>query len=364
MNEKEAKELFDRYRNDLCTPEEINAIEHYLIKYPIVNPSAWKNEAQKRDVDARIRAGLPMLPKAERKQISWATIVSYATVALLLIASSFWLLTNKQQSSFANKEIVLAKSKTFENSEVTVILPNGSVKTLQDKYNVADDLKRMQQADESDTKTALLTIAVPAQKKQEIILGDGSIVWLNAGATLKLPKIFDKEHRTVYLEGEGYFEIAHNKKSPFKVMINKGEVLVTGTKFNVQSFGEEDYVRTSLVEGGVDFQFKNKQYTLTPGIEVLTEKKHGGIVQQKFDAAQLLSWKEGYFASDGLELNELMKMVSRWYNVTIIDETNAVSRKIGGTFSADMPLEELLQNLSILSGAKFKIKGKEVYIIQ
>ncbi|WP_053003975.1 FecR family protein [Sphingobacterium sp. Ag1] len=336
MNEKEAKELFDRYRNNLCTPEEIKAIEHYLLKYPIINPSPWKNEAHKRDVDARIRAGLPMLPKAEIKQISWKTIVSYAAVAVLLIASGLWLLTTRQQSSFVKKEIVLAKSKTFESSEVTMIFPNGSVKTLHGKYNVAEDLKRMQQDGNSDTKPVLLKINVPAQRKQEVILGDGSIVWLNAGATLKLPQIFDKDHRTVYLEGEGYFEIAHNKKSPFKVMIDKGEVLVTGTKFNVQSFAEEDYVRTSLVEGGVDFKFKNKQYTLTPGIEVLTENKHGGIVQQKFDAAQLLSWKDGYFASDGLELNELMKVVSRWYNVTIIDATNAVSRKIGGTFSADM----------------------------
>lgn len=364
MNEKHAKELFDRYRNNLCTPAEIKAIEHYLLKYPIIHPSAWKNQAHKKDVDARIRAGLPMLAKPEIKQISWKTIVSYAAVALVLISSSFWFLINRQQSSSVTKEIVLAHSKTFESNEVTMILPNGSVKILKEKYNVADDLRRMQQVDAFNTKAELLTINVPAKRKQEIILSDGSIVWLNAGATLKLPKVFDQNHRTVYLEGEGYFEIAHNKKSPFKVMINKGEVLVTGTKFNVQSFSEEGYVRTSLVEGGVDLKFKNKRYTLTPGIEALTEKRHGGIVQQKFDAAQLLSWKEGYFSCDGLELNELMKVVARWYNVTIIDETTAVSRKIGGTFSADMPLEELLQNLSILSGAKFKIKGKEVYIIQ
>ncbi|MDR2271038.1 MAG: FecR domain-containing protein [Sphingobacterium sp.] len=364
MNEKEAKELFNRYRTNLCTPEETKAIEHYLLKYPVVNHTAWKNEAHKKDVDARIRAGLPMLQNAKVKQMSWKAIVSYAAVALVLIASSFWLLTTKQPLSPSPKEIVLARSKTFKSDEVTVVLPDGSVKILKDSYHVAEDLNLTQQQRGRDANESDLTINVPARRKQEIVLSDGSIVWLNAGATLKLPKIFDKNHRTVYLEGEGYFEIAHNKKSPFRVMIDNGEVLVTGTKFNVQSYGEEDYVRTSLVEGGVDFQFKNKLYTLKPGIEALSQKKNGGIVQQKFDASQLLSWKEGYFSCDGLELNELMKVVSRWYNVTIIDESMNVSRKIGGTFSADMPLEELLQNLSILSGVKFKIKGKEVYITQ
>ncbi|ERJ60409.1 FecR family protein [Sphingobacterium paucimobilis] len=361
MNNEDINELLERYSKGLCSQEECKYIERYILKNPIADNWDWKDEQHKNATSKIIKAGLPMLPRHQSAGIRWIRWTASAAVAMLLFAGVWFI--NSEQGALEDSSYVIAEAKDYNSEKVTITLPNGKVQALEGTLS-AEDLRALVSQQEGGVAEAWLTIQVPSRQHQEVTLADGSSVWLNAGSILRFPQSFTKEHRQVYLEGEGYFDIAHNIEKPFHVFAGKGEIEVTGTKFNVQAYKEQNSVRTSLVEGGVKFYMDKKEYKLTPGIELIADTDKHEAIRQKFDVNQLTSWKDGYFTFDNMELLEVMQLVARWYNITIRSDMKLSSKRIGGTYPTDLPLEELLEDLSALSGVKFEIQGKEVHIVR
>ncbi|MFD2554831.1 FecR family protein [Sphingobacterium tabacisoli] len=362
MNKEDIKELLDRYSKGLCSQEECRRIERYILKNPIVSDWQWEDEQHKNRTAKVIKAGLPMLQGHRSARVRWIRWGASAAVAMLLVVGIWFF--NTEKSTPEDPSYVIAEAKDYSSDKVTITLPNGEIQTLEGTLSAAD-LKALIQQGEGDRATEVwLTIQVPSRQHQEVILADGSSIWLNAGSVLRFPQTFTGKHRHVYLEGEGYFDIVHNTAKPFRVFAGKGEIEVTGTKFNVQAYSEQKLIRTSLVQGGVNFYMDEKAHKLTPGIELIADTEKDEIKRQKFDINQLTSWKDGYFTFDNLELLDVMKMVSRWYNITVTSDVNFGSKRIGGTFPTGLPLDELLEDLSILSGVKFEIQGKEVRIVR
>lgn len=160
------------------------------------------------------------------------------------------------------------------------------------------------------------TVLVPAGQRINLILSDNTNVWLNANTEFRYPTHFSKKNRTVYLDGEAYFDVSKNEKSPFIVKTEQGDVLVTGTSFNVEAYSSLNTFETSLFEGGVEI-YKNdeKLVSLKPN-EKSTLKNNQLIVSEITDTDEFL-WRKGLIAFNNKKLEEILLSLEKYFDVKI-----------------------------------------------
>lgn len=364
MNKDEQlKKVLSDYAAGRLSVRETKKLEHLILKHPPGEPWDWKDGAHRDSMKERIKAGIEA-DSAAKAKIRWINIRIAVAIAATLICFFIFLylyLTPNADGPF----YPVAQARTYTSDKVLMILPNGKQLQLQDTASFVHLKNNL--GLESINPLALennITLKVPSQKQFKLILEDGTAVWLNAGSTLKFPTTLDKQiTRKVVLDGEGYFEVASDKRHPFLVLVGGTEVKVTGTKFNVHAFEGDQVVKTSLIEGIVTFCVDQKEHKLAPGVEVVADTKSKKLAYQSFDPNKLLSWKEGYFVFDNMDLVDVMKAVSRWYNISVVAKVPIKNKKIGGTFPKNVQLVDFLKDLTLLSGIEFKINGKEVQII-
>ena len=176
----------------------------------------------------------------------------------------------------------------------------------------------------------LCEIKVPYGQTSEITMYDGTKVWLNSGSTFKYESEFNGENRQVWLEGEGFFEVHHNKELPFVVNNNKGNVEVMGTSFNVESYNEDPDIQVTLVEGSVKFNGADfrKSYLLKPSYQLTynVDKKKVNIA--KVDTKFYTGWTHGVILLENQRLGEVVSKLERWYNVSINFENEELADKL------------------------------------
>ncbi len=161
------------------------------------------------------------------------------------------------------------------------------------------------------------TLHVPAGQRAEITLNDGTIVWLNANSTLKFPSRFSNKYRVVNLEGEGFFEVIHDKSCPFIVKTSQFNVKVWGTKFNLDARSDSKYFKTSLLAGSVE--------VLAPGSKsgiILKPNEQASLVADKMVVSQIRNrdqflWREGIISFDNATFSEIMEKLKIYFNVKI-----------------------------------------------
>lgn len=199
------------------------------------------------------------------------------------------------------------------------------------------------------------TITTPNGGQYQIELPDGSKAWLNAASSLRFPSYFAGEERMVELEGEGYFEVAANAAKPFRVKIREGVVEVLGTSFNINAYADESAARTTLLQGAVKVHEGTEAILLKPGQQAVMS--NGTITKlPNADIEQAIAWKNGFFQFDGIGLPELMRQISRWYNLEVKFEGKIPEREFAGKISRDVNLQDVLKALQI-NGVNFKRTG-------
>ena len=174
---------------------------------------------------------------------------------------------------------------------------------------------RTKAAAASGQDISINTINTPKGGHYQIILPDGSLVWLNAASSLSFPTAFTGASREVKLSGEAYFGIAANKKMPFLVSVQQSVITVLGTHFNVNGYLDEDHINTTLLEGAVKFTNSRHDQRLKPGQQVLCTPADGSMHVQKADISQVMSWKNGFFEFENMDIKGIMRQISRWYDV-------------------------------------------------
>lgn len=223
------------------------------------------------------------------------------------------------------------------------------------------------------------TVSTPRGGQYQLILPDGSKVWLNADSRLKFATAFVNERR-VELSGEGYFEVrastllSTGKKLPFIVAIvdktgdSKGEILVTGTQFNVSAYSDELMIRTTLLEGKVQVSAAQpgtsnpKPETLLVG-EQASWNGSSSIRKTKIeDASTSIAWVNGIFHFEKATIPEVMRQLARWYNIEVLITGNISGATITGDVERDIPLSELLSNLSKVTSVRFTTQGRVVTV--
>jgi transmembrane sensor len=212
------------------------------------------------------------------------------------------------------------------------------------------------------------TIQTPKGGKYQVRLPDGSKVWLNSASTLSYPTTFAGNERKVQLKGEAYFEISPNKNIPFRVQSGNQIVEVLGTHFNINSYDDEDYVKTTLLEGSVKVILNSKPNVISntrllkPGEQSLTKSSRSDIRIENADTEKAIAWKNGYFKFRNTPIKEIMREIERWYDVELVYEGKMPTDEFTGFISNDVKISAVLKIMEESGGVKFTVKGKKLKV--
>jgi transmembrane sensor len=217
----------------------------------------------------------------------------------------------------------------------------------------------------SGTFAAANTIQTPKGGRYNVTLPDGSRVWLNSASRLSYPTVFASNERKVKLIGEAYFEIAKNKNVPFRVESNNQVVEVLGTHFNINSYEDEAYIKTTLLEGSVRIILnsdKPNTQLLKPGQQSLTSSAAPDIKIQHTDTEKAIAWKNGYFKFKNTPIRDIMREIERWYDVELVYDGKLAPDEFTGYISNDVKISGVLKMLEESGGIKFTVKGRKVKV--
>lgn len=217
-----------------------------------------------------------------------------------------------------------------------------------------------------DKQAALMMnkVSTPRGGEYQLILSDGTKVWLNAASSISFPAAFTGNKRLITVTGEAYFEVAHDKKKPFIVSAGDQQISVLGTHFNVSAYQDDDFTTTSLISGLVNVKNLNSGQAklIRPGQGASSFGMNGDLNIHPVDTDEILSWKNGYFQFDNQSIYNIMKIMSRWYNIDVEYQGDKNFDRFGGTFSKGKQLSETLTNLEKIGNVHFRITSKKIVV--
>lgn len=228
--------------------------------------------------------------------------------------------------------------------------------------------------DKGATEVLYNTMSTPPAGQYKLKLPDGTDVWLNAASSITYPTAFAGRERTVTITGEAYFEVAKDRSKPFHVKVNDMDVEVFGTHFNINAYADEAAVKTTLLEGSVKVRqsangnrqsAKNTEraVVLKPGQQAVMAAVNSRLtIDHSPDIDQVIAWKNGLFNFNKVSLQDVMKQISRWYDVDVVYQGAIRPKKFGGEIQRDLNLSEVLDGLKE-TGIHFKIEGKKLIVL-
>lgn len=203
-------------------------------------------------------------------------------------------------------------------------------------------------------------------EQYQLVLADGTKVWMNAASSIKFPTTFIGNERRVEVNGELYFEVTKNTKTPFIVQHGDMSVRVTGTEFNVNTYDNEKSMLTTLVRGSVKVTVREthgeKVQMLSPGQQAAVEKEGKINLVKDADVDEATAWKDGRFAFQGASIETIMRQIERWYNVQVHYE-GTVNTVFRVNVPRNVPVSQLLEMMEMTKDVKFKIDGKTITVM-
>jgi transmembrane sensor len=219
-------------------------------------------------------------------------------------------------------------------------------------------------AGENSSVTAYHTISTPRGGQYQLVLGDGTRVWLNAASSMRFPIAFSGQQRQVEITGEAYFEVAPNPGMPFVVKRGEAEVKVLGTHFNVNAYEDEDNIKVTLLEGKVRVGQGKAVALLAPGQQAQVPHASSGAIKvaSDVDLDKVVAWKNGKFQfGEAAEVEDVLRQLSRWYDVEF-EYQGDIKGQIGGAISRNVPISQVLNLLEMTGVVTFQLEGKKVRV--
>ncbi len=314
-----------------------------------------------------------------KRNLIWIKITAAAAILLLSIIGAFFYL-NQPQKLFkkvvqkrplhndilpgGNKAVLtLANGKTIilDNAHTGILAKQGSTDIAKTKdgqviYKAPNNLS-------NDQNIALNTISTPNGGQYQVVLADGTKVWLNAASSLRFPAVFIGTKREVEITGEAYFEVAKKAAMPFVVKTGRSVVEVLGTHFNVMAYDNEGLIKTTLLEGSVKVRSGNSVNFLKPGQQALLNAQGQTKIIEDIDVDDETAWKNGLFQFKDAGIETVMRQAERWYNVTISYEGKIPVKQFTGRISRNVKISELLNMLKYF-GVNFRIAGRNITVMK
>lgn len=313
-----------------------------------------------------------------RNGVRYRPWMAAAAVILVFLAVSVTIYMTMQKE---NRQIVVASSDydivpggnratltladgrtiTLDEAQDGIVIGNGEI-----TYNDGNPLADVEGEDPG--QVALLKLSTPNGGTYQVMLPDGTRVWLNAASTLKYPSRFSGVERIVELTGEAYFSVAKDPEKRFRVISDGQEVQVLGTEFNVSAYPDDPETKTTLVEGKVRLSTAGKLHGVTRGNDKYVELIPGeqGIIngesltKANVDTALYTAWKSGYFYFNRTPLEEILRQAARWYDVEVVYQDGVPRETFSGDFKRDVSLSGLLD---ILQHSTINVTLKERTLI-
>ncbi|MEO6948336.1 MAG: FecR domain-containing protein [Ginsengibacter sp.] len=371
---EEERELHDWYDSQINDEEE----------KVIISTNETEEEIGKRilhEIRAKIEAG----KKSEkdkvvlfRKPLFWvaASVIFLLAFALVFsainkpseevlpagqISSEY---TNDVQPGRQKAMLVLSDGKKvpLDKSESGKVIMDGSTEVMNEEGSLI--YNNVTGEDESVRFNTLIT---SRGETYPLVLSDGSKVWLNSASSIRFPVVFKGKERAVEITGEAYFEVAHNNKMPFRVSVNNMEVKVLGTHFNINSYNDDGAIKTTLLQGSVRVMEGNKSVLIKPGEQAQVFDPAFNPIKkiqvQTVNVDDVVAWKNGFFSFRHSNLKDIVKQLSRWYDIEVKYEGDIKQQEFTGKIDRHLSLSEVLKIME-QTGVYFKIEGKTLTILR
>lgn|SRR5690606_973609 len=377
MTEKEIHALIEKYISGKCLPEEKEFLERWyadelqkrISENNQGNLQAVKDELWERIIDER--------PEITKRRIAWRVWASVAAVLLV----GFFVIYQSQETQHTYKtpeEKIVAHPQHVMPGGNKAILTMGDGKqfVLTDEEEGVieegdgfvirkqeDGLVSFEIIDYPNHVASINnTIETPKGGIYQVVLPDGSKAWLNSASSISFPSNFSKEERKVSIKGEVYFEVQRDVSRPFRVEASQQQIEVLGTKFNINAYADEPYIRTSLLEGSVSVKGAQREHVLKPGFEMITNK-NGKDRIAKADIEAIMAWKEGVFQFDRVELGVLMRQLARWYDVEVIYTGGYPKDEFVGKIKRNEDIQKVLDILTY-GNIDVSLEGRKLMVGQ
>ncbi|WP_321348502.1 FecR domain-containing protein [uncultured Draconibacterium sp.] len=333
------------------------------------NLALMEKEYQKIDNDAaweKILDKIETKKKTPVRQLFGKALKYAAILAIPLAVASYLLISNfsEEDSSLTFAEM---EKQISELKESSLITDEGEVVLLQSEKNESivevdgtqihhkDSTLLYDKEEKKIEEVKYNSLVTPRSKVYNLVLADGTKVWLNASSAIKYPVSFVGDIRKVYLTGEAYFEVTHNAKKTFIVSTNEMDIEVLGTSFNVMAYPEDQTVETTLVSGKVKVRTDNSKMLLEPGTQAKLDKETRLLDKNETNTDLFTSWRFGKYIFEYENLEGVMSKLSRWYDV---DVTFADAKKkdlhFSGTLFKYNDINETLHIIELTSNVRFE----------
>ncbi|TJY64276.1 DUF4974 domain-containing protein [Sphingobacterium alkalisoli] len=328
--------------------------------------TAWQRLRQ------QLEGPAPVVSKAMRiRSVRLITILSAASILLLFTFS--WLFFSKTldktlglaqeaehetdvRPASSGAQLIFADGETISLNTEAVTEKRNGVKLVHD----GEEMHYSTETSIPDQKTKYNTLVVPKASFFRMVLADGTKVWVNAMSKLRFPVVFSPSERRVFLEGEAYFEVAHEADRPFVVDVNGDRsIKVLGTHFNVNTYNDRLYA--TLAEGKVEVFAGDQKSILMPGQKAYVVRDQINV--RNADLKRDLAWKNGEFYFKDDNLVQIAHQLSLWYDLDIrFGSSVSTTKTYSGSIGRDVNLSEVLELLSYATKLSFEMEGQKLTI--
>lgn len=309
------------------------------------------------------------------RRLRYRNLLRYVAILLLpLCAGVLYFLHEDEREVVSNRNF--SEISTPGSSKAVLLLGNGRQISLE--HTVQDTLVITEQgalistdsnhvlsykydSGESPKVAGWNTLSVPRGGEYQLLLADGTEVWLNSSSTLTFPEFFAGKERRVKLSGEAFFEVRKDTEHPFIVEVGRMEIKVLGTRFNINSYEPQGNIYTTLVEGSVEVRNSGHYLQLNPGEQACGDSY--GLTKKEVNIVPYVSWRDGRFTFRNTNLEEICGQLSRWYDVDIFFSSKAARNvRFTGAILKFRPLEDVIKMIEETSSVRFGVKNGTIVI--
>ncbi|MFB6455125.1 FecR family protein [Chitinophaga sp. Hz27] len=316
---------------------------------------------------AERREEVPVMPISRWR---WA-----AAAAVILVAGATWWYNSPKPTVVIDNFQAAAKIQpgrqgamlTLANGQQVLLdsLGNGVI-TAQQGTNLLMDSGKLKYdvLKNENSSIAWNTITTPRSRQFTLVLPDGSVLWMNAASSVRFPVSFVGNERRIEVSGEVYLEVAQQANRPFFVSLpNQTTVAVLGTSFNISAYNDDKNITATLLTGSINVAAAGDKITLKPGQQALVNENGNQVsINTSPDLSKVMAWKNRLFNFEGANIKDVMKQLSRWYDIEVVYEGTPPNIDFGGKLSMDMSLDGVLHALKDAE-VHFKIDGRQLTIL-
>lgn len=369
MEKENIKSLLERYLQGKASPSEVELLETWYLGFKGKDDSEIDQAMVESSTDRIWQRLQQPRPKTVRL---WPRMAVAASLVLAIVISGYFFFYSDHTA------IPMAQKNDLPPGKdgATLTLADGRKIPIGDARagNIAEEsgVRIFKDSDgqlvyevtkQAGNGQSFNILSTASGQQTRLRLPDGSLIFLNAGSSLRYPTHFNgNAKREVSLSGEGYFHVARDRSHPFIVTSQGQQVEVLGTEFNILAYDERK-IKTTLLEGSVAITTGEKKTVLRPGQQALV---HDGIISvREVEAEYEIAWKEGFFLFDGESLEDIMDRIGKWYDVKVVFADPALKgEKFTGTVSRFEHISKALAILEKTKVASFHLSDRTVTVIR